>query len=84
MPATKARRKSTTKQKRTTKQTRMTLSQIRNKAQRLGIAPGKMGKVELIHTIQSWEGYTPCFGWSNGQCANAGCCFMRECLQTKL
>ena len=78
MPATKV------KQRRTTKKSRMTIGDIRNKAQKLGITPGKMNKTELIHTIQTWEGYTPCFGQSNGECGNIGCCFMAECLKTKL
>jgi hypothetical protein len=83
MPATKVKQKRVTKQRRTTKRSSMTMSNIRNKAKKLGIRPGKMAKTELIHTIQSWEGYTPCFGWSNGDCGNGDCCFIRDCLKTK-
>jgi len=72
MPATKV------------KQNRMNMTEIRDKARDLGITPGKMKKVELIHSIQTAEGFTPCFGWSNGQCGNLDCCFMQDCLKTRL
>jgi len=72
MPATKV------------KQKRMTMTETRDKAEALGIRPGKMKKAELIHSIQTAEGCTPCFGWSNGECGNIDCCFMADCLKTKL
>ena len=59
----------------------MSLSQIKTKAKALGINPGKMKKTELIHSIQAAEGYTPCFGSSNGQCPYTDCCFMKDCLK---
>ena len=62
----------------------MKMSQIKKKAQALGIDPGKMKKAELIHAIQIAEGYTPCFGRSNGQCSNADCCFISDCLKLRL
>lgn len=68
MPATKSLPKS------------LSMSQIRNKAKNLGIDPGKMKKAELIHAIQQAEGYTACFGGSNGQCMQTSCCFIRDCL----
>ena len=71
MPATKVADKS------------MSMSQIKTKAKALGILPGKMSKVELIHAIQSTEGNTPCFGKSNGQCPYTNCCFMKDCLKTR-
>lgn len=58
--------------------------EIKTKAQSLGITPGKMSKTELIHAIQTAEGYTPCFGRSNGQCANTDCCFMKDCLKLRI
>jgi len=58
--------------------------EVREKAKALGISPGKMKKPELIHTIQRAEGCTPCFGWSNGQCGHTDCCFIVECLKTRL
>ena len=63
---------------------RMTMPEIKMKAKALGIIPGKMKKTELIHAIQSAEANTPCFGWSNGQCPNTDCCFMKDCLKTRL
>ena len=72
MPATKTRSK------------RMTMPELRIKAGALGIDAGTMKKVELIHTIQAAEGYQQCFGWSNGQCSNTNCCFIADCLKTKL
>ncbi|MFQ6035927.1 MAG: SAP domain-containing protein [Sedimentisphaerales bacterium] len=63
---------------------RMNMPEIKVKAKALGITPGKMKKVELIHAIQQAEGCTPCFGRSNGQCPYTDCCFMNDCLKVKL
>lgn len=60
------------------------MPQIREKAKALGITPGKMKKAELIHAIQQAEGYTPCFGKSNGHCPYTECCFRGDCLKTTL
>ncbi len=62
----------------------ITMPEIRKKAKNLGITAGKMQKPELIHAIQQAEGYTACFGRSNGQCAYADCCFISDCLKTRL
>lgn len=59
---------------------KMTLPQIRKKAENLGITPGKMKKTELIHTIQRKEGYNPCYGTANGFCPQETCCFRPDCL----
>ena len=69
MPATKAKKKT------------MKMPEIKRKAKRLGVSAGKMKKAELIHSIQEAEGYTPCFGTSNGECQYTNCCFMPECLK---
>jgi hypothetical protein len=79
MPATKVAKKHVTKKHVAKK--RIGMPEIRKKAQTLGIVPGKMKKSELIHTIQITEGYTPCFGRSDGQCSNSGCFFMQDCLK---
>jgi len=60
------------------------MSEIRAKAEALGIAPGKIKKAELIHAIQVAEGYTPCFEKSNGECPYTNCCFMGDCLKIRL
>ncbi|MHC4722109.1 MAG: SAP domain-containing protein [Planctomycetota bacterium] len=57
------------------------MPQIKAKAKNLGITLGKMKKAQLIHAIQQAEGYTPCFGTSNGQCSSYDCCFMQDCLK---
>lgn len=62
----------------------MKMPEIKRKAQALGITPGKMKKVELIHSIQIAEGYTPCFGTSNGECPYTNCCFMEDCLKVRV
>lgn len=77
MPATKVAKKNVTEKL-------MGMSEIRIKAESLGINPGTMKKPELIHTIQQAEGYTPCFGRSNGQCGNTDCCFISDCLKIRL
>jgi hypothetical protein len=87
MPATKVKKKHVTKKhnaKKCVTEKRMGLPEIKMKAQSLGLTPGKMKKPELIHTIQVTEGNTPCFGRSDGQCGNSGCCFMRDCLSVRL
>ncbi|MHC4187520.1 MAG: SAP domain-containing protein [Planctomycetota bacterium] len=61
----------------------MKIAEVREKAKYLGIVHGKMKKAELIHTIQEWEGNTPCFGRSDGQCTNEACCFIVDCLRTR-
>lgn len=92
MPATKVAKKSVTKKhiaKRPAakkqaagKSKRMSLPEIRSKAQYLGIDPGKMKKPELIHNIQVVEGYSPCFGTSGGHCDQTACCFVVDCLKS--
>ena len=71
MPATKIAAKS------------MKMPELRAKAKSLGIKPGKMKKMDLVHAIQMAEGYTPCFGRSGGYCPNLDCCFMADCLKIK-
>ncbi|MCK4291597.1 MAG: SAP domain-containing protein [Planctomycetes bacterium] len=60
---------------------RMNMPEIKAKARDLGITPGKMKKTELIRSIQSAEGCTPCYGTSNGQCPYTDCCFIKDCLR---
>ena len=62
----------------------MSMPEIRAKAKDLGIQPGKMKRAELIHAIQTAERNTPCYGKSNGQCPYTNCCFVRDCLKTRL
>ena len=64
-------------------QKRIGMPEIKKKAKELGITLGKMKKTDLIHAIQTAEGCTPCFGRSNGECTNTGCCFIPDCLKTR-
>ncbi len=87
MPATKVAKKHIVKkpaEKKSSsgKSKRMSMPQIRTKAQSLGIDPGNMKKPELIHTIQMTEGYSPCFGTSGGHCDYTECCFITDCLKS--
>ncbi len=61
----------------------MKMAEIRQKAGKLGITPGKRKKTELIHAIQIAEGHTPCYGTSNGQCQYTDCCFMADCFKVR-
>jgi hypothetical protein len=69
-----------------TKQTDKSLkmSEIRRKAENLGIDAGSLDKTELIHAIQQAEGYAQCYGRSNGQCTQMDCCFRADCLRLRL
>lgn len=58
---------------------RMTMPKIRERAKSMGITPGKMKKVELIHAIQRAEGCTPCYGLSHGDCPWLQCCWRTDC-----
>ena len=60
------------------------ITELRKKAEGLGIRPGEMKKAELIRTVQMAEGYFPCFGESGGQCGHTDCCFFHDCLTASL
>lgn len=60
---------------------RMNMPQIKAKARDLGVTPGKMKKTELIHSIQAAENCTACYGTSNGDCPQIGCCFRTDCFK---
>jgi len=62
----------------------MKMPELKEKAKALGVALGRKKKAELIHTVQEAEGYTPCFGSSNGQCPHSDCCFMEDCVKISL
>ncbi|UCE46938.1 MAG: Rho termination factor N-terminal domain-containing protein [Phycisphaerales bacterium] len=62
----------------------MKMPEVRAKARSLGLMPGRMKKMDLIHAIQMAEGYTPCFARAGGQCSNLSCCFIEDCLKVKV
>jgi hypothetical protein len=62
----------------------LSMNDIKNKARGLGINPENMQKTQLIHSIQTAEGNTPCFGKSNnGRCPYTDCCFRKDCFKIK-
>jgi hypothetical protein len=61
----------------------MTMPEIRIKAKALGIEGGKMKKIQLVHAIQKAEGFTPCYGRSNGSCPWTQCCWRTDCFKAK-
>ena len=65
----------------TSKSKSMKIEQIKQKAQALGITPGRMKKTELIHAIQRAEGNNPCYGTAQGWCQYEDCCFRSDCLK---
>ena len=58
----------------------MNMTEIRAKAKELGIQAGRMGKGDLIRTIQTREGNFPCFGTAKDYCSEELCCWREECL----
>ena len=59
----------------------MKLSEIKKKAKKLGAKPGKMGKTELIRSIQRAEGNFDCFGTAADYCDQLGCAWRDDCLK---
>jgi hypothetical protein len=58
----------------------MTVTEIRKRAQELGIKASKMTKEEAVRAIQEKEGNYPCFGTASGFCDQSGCCWREDCL----
>ena len=59
----------------------MKLSDIKELALSMGVKPGKLGKAELIRTIQKSEGNFDCFavGFSD-ECGQDACLWREDCL----
>ena len=58
----------------------MKMTDVKKKATNLGIKSGKMKKTDLIRTIQSKEGNSPCFQTSITSCDQDDCCWRSDCL----
>ena len=58
----------------------MNMTEIKGKAQQLGIQAGKMKKVDLIRAIQSKEGNSPCFETAKDYCNQLSCAWRKACL----
>lgn len=61
----------------------MKMMEVKEKAKRLGLKPGKMKKVDLIRAIQSKEGNFPCFQTGLDSCNQFDCCWKSDCLPAK-
>ena len=60
----------------------MKMQEIKKLATTMGIKGSKMKKNELIRTIQSKEGNSPCFQQeSSGSCLQMDCCWRDDCMQ---
>ena len=58
----------------------MKVADIKAKAVKLGIVPGKLKKADLILTIQKAEKTTPCFGTGTDACPYLDCCWREDCI----
>jgi hypothetical protein len=61
----------------------MLLSQIQEQARNLGLRPAaRMRKADLIRTVQTAEGNSPCFGaeW-RFSCEQQDCAWRQDCLK---
>ena len=59
----------------------MKMTEVKEKARKMGVDPKKMNKTDLIRTIQKNEGYEECYGKSNGSCERDDCLFITDCLK---
>ncbi|MGD1075646.1 MAG: SAP domain-containing protein [Thermodesulfovibrionales bacterium] len=60
----------------------MNIQDVREVAKKVGIAVGKMNKMELIRTIQRTEGNYDCFATPFvGECNQLNCLWREDCLK---
>ena len=59
----------------------MKMVEIRQKANELGIKPGKTRKADLIRMVQVEEGNDVCFQTEKNNCVQYDCCWLDDCLQ---
>lgn len=58
----------------------MNIQEIRELARNFGIKPSRMGKVDLIQTIQRTEGNFDCFASAgNSECDQLDCIWRKDC-----
>ncbi len=58
----------------------MNLTEIKELAKDRGIAPGKLRKTELIHSLQNQEGNPQCFNTrSSASCGQPNCLWRPDC-----
>lgn len=59
----------------------MKINEVKKKAKKIGINPGKMNKTDLIKSIQRAEGNFDCFGTATEYCDQLGCAWRNDCLK---
>ena len=58
----------------------MTVKEIQGIAKKMGLKAGKMKKADLVQTIQTAEGNTPCFQTgAAGSCGQDNCMWRSDC-----
>lgn len=58
----------------------MKVTEIKERAKKLGINPGKLKKADLILAIQKAENNPPCFGTGTEACPQLTCCWRQDCI----
>lgn len=58
----------------------MKVTEIKKKAQAIGVVPRKMTKADLIRAIQKQEGNSECYHSKKIQCDKTDCCWREDCL----
>ena len=58
----------------------MNVSEVNKRAKALGLQPGKLEKIDVIHAIQNKEGNSPCFQTGLESCDQFNCCWRNDCL----
>ncbi|MDP3479609.1 MAG: hypothetical protein Q8R88_07540 [Desulfoprunum sp.] len=62
----------------------MNMQEVKEKATRVGVKPGKKSKAELIRNIQETEGNIPCFQTEAfSSCFEEECCWRPDCCNTR-
>lgn len=57
----------------------MNMNQVRERARKMAIDPGKMDRKTLVRTIQEKEGNFPCFKTGSPSCDQYDCCWRDDC-----
>lgn len=61
----------------------MNLTEVKERAKKMGINPKKMKKGQIIQAIQIRENNIPCFGTATDYCDQAECLWRKDCLRLK-
>ena len=56
------------------------VTEIRKKAQKMGLTLRGIHKTNLIHAIQKNEGNAECFNSNNSKCEEMECCWRNNCM----